>query len=298
MESVKTAVLDVAVTLSGPSSGPAVLLLHGWPDSARAWVKVASRLNEAGYRTVIPFLRGCGPTRFLADETVRDGSGVALAHDGLDLMRALGIEQFDVIGHDWGGRAAYTMGVLFPGQVRSVAALALAFQPHGAFELPSFSQSRLHWYQWFMSLDGGPAAVAADPKGFARIQWNTWSPSGWFDDAEFDLTAKAFENPDWVPITLNAYRRRWRSDQASDPRYDASRDKLASIADLDVPTLMIQGGSDSCDEPESSEGLDAHFKRGYRRLVLDGVGHFPPREAPDVVARVLVEHLQSTSNTL
>ncbi|MBC8640921.1 alpha/beta hydrolase [Caballeronia sp. EK] len=288
----RTPTLDIAYADSGPADGRIVLLIHGWPDAARAWNAVAARLNEAGYRTIVPELRGAGGTRFLRDDTVRDGSGVALANDAVDLADALGIAQFDVVGHDWGARAAYTISALFPDRVRRMAALALAYQPRGVFELPDFSQARRFWYQWFMSLDGGPDAVAADPKGFARIQWETWSPPGWFDEAEFAATARAFENPDWVPITLNAYRRRWRGDQPSDPALAELYARLATIERIDVPALMIQGGADSCDEPASSEGQDKYFPAGYRRVVIDGAGHFPLREAPDAVADAVIAHLK------
>ena len=288
----RTPTLDIAYADSGPADGPIVLLIHGWPDAARAWNAVALRLNEAGYRTIVPELRGAGGTRFLRDDTVRDGSGVALANDAVDLADALGIAQFDVVGHDWGARAAYTISALFPDRVRRMAALALAYQPRGVFELPDFSQARRFWYQWFMSLDGGPDAVAADPKGFARIQWETWSPSAWFDEAEFAATARAFENPDWVPITLNAYRRRWRGDQPSDPAPAELYARLETIERIDVPALMIQGGADSCDEPASSEGQDKYFPAGYRRVVIDGAGHFPLREAPDAVADAVIAHLK------
>jgi pimeloyl-ACP methyl ester carboxylesterase len=288
----RTPTLDIAYADSGPADGPVVLLIHGWPDAARAWNAVAARLNEAGYRTIVPELRGAGGTRFLRDDTVRDGSGVALANDAVELADALGIAQFDVVGHDWGARAAYTIAALFPDRVRRMAALALAYQPRGVFELPDFSQARRFWYQWFMSLDGGPDAVAADPKGFARIQWETWSPSAWFDEAEFAATARAFENPDWVPITLNAYRRRWRGDQPSDPALAELYARLETIERIDVPALMIQGGADSCDEPASSEGQDKYFPAGYRRVVIDGAGHFPLREAPDAVADAVIAHLK------
>lgn len=288
----RTPTLDIAYADSGPADGPVVLLIHGWPDAARAWNAVALRLNEAGYRTIVPELRGAGGTRFLRDDTVRDGSGVALANDAGDLADALGIAKFDVVGHDWGARAAYTIAALFPDRVRRMAALALAYQPRGVFELPDFSQARRFWYQWFMSLDGGPDAVAADPEGFARIQWETWSPPGWFDEAEFAATARAFENPDWVPITLNAYRRRWRGDQPSDPALAELYARLATIERVDVPALMIQGGADSCDEPASSEGQDTYFPAGYRRVVIDGAGHFPLREAPDAVADAVIAHLK------
>ena len=195
------------------------------------------------------------------------------------------VATFDVVGHDWGARAAYTMAALFPQRVRRIAALALAFQPRGAFELPGFSQARKFWYQWFMTLDDAPSAIRADPKGFARIQWDTWSPPGWFDDAEFDATARAFDNPDWVPITLNGYRRRWRKDEASDPAYAELYARLATIDRIATPTLMLQGAVDLCDEPESSEGKEGCFTGGYERLVLEGAGHFPLRETPDAVAR-------------
>jgi pimeloyl-ACP methyl ester carboxylesterase len=131
---------------------------------------------------------------------------VALAQDALDLADALSLETFAVLGHDWGARVAYTLAALFPERVTAIAALALAYQPRGQFSVPSFDQSRRFWYQWFMCTDTGAEAVRKDPIGFARIQWETWSPSGWFDDAEFDLTAESFSSPDWVEISLNAYR--------------------------------------------------------------------------------------------
>lgn len=292
LEHAITPVLDIAYQIGGPREGPPVILLHGWPDAARAWNPVAARLNQAGFRTIVPSLRGSGPTSFLSPETIRDGSGVALAQDALDLADSLGLARFAVVGHDWGARAAYTMAALFPERVSRIAALALAFQPQGAFVLPEFSQARRFWYQWFMALDDGPAAVRGSPKGFARIQWDTWSPGGWFDDEEFERTATSFDNPDWVPVTLNGYRRRWRKDEPSDPRYHALHAKLRTVAAIRVPTLMIQGGADLCDEPQTSSGQDGYFEAGYQRIVIDGVGHFPLREAPDAVAHAVIEHLR------
>jgi pimeloyl-ACP methyl ester carboxylesterase len=205
---IKTELLDIAIECSGPADGTPVILLHGWPDAARSWLPVAAQLNAAGFRTIAPHLRGAGETKFLSPEAIRDGSGVALAQDAIDVADALGLQQFDVAGHDWGARAAHTMAVLFPDRIKRVAAIALAFQPRGAFELPSFSQARSFWYQWFMSLDGGPAAVRADPVGFARIQWDTWSPEGWFDEAEFVRTAcirksrLGGDHAEWISPTL------------------------------------------------------------------------------------------------
>ncbi|SDR51461.1 Pimeloyl-ACP methyl ester carboxylesterase [Paraburkholderia fungorum] len=289
---IRTPTLEICYADAGPPNGPPVILLHGWPDAARAWIPVAARLNAAGFRTIVPELRGSGRTRFISDRTVRDGSGVALAQDAIDLANALSINRFDLVGHDWGARAAYTVAALFPERAKRIAALALAFQPYGRFALPGFSQARKFWYQWFMALDGGPDAVGADPKGFARIQWETWSPPGWFDDNEFSRTAESFDNPDWLAITLNGYRRRWRQDEESDPAYSSLRQQLATIGSIGVPTLMLQGGADQCDEPKESDGLESHFAGGYRRILIDGVGHFPSREAPDEVANALIEHLR------
>jgi pimeloyl-ACP methyl ester carboxylesterase len=290
---VTTPTLDIAYADTGPAEAPVVVLLHGWPDAARGWSAVADRLNVAGHRTVVPELRGAGGTRFLKADAVRDGSAVALVQDAIDLADALGIDQFDLVGHDWGARAAYSAAALYPERVRRIAALSVGFQPAGVFELPDFAQARRYWYQWFMSLDDGPKKVAADPKGFARIQWDTWAPAGWFEEAEFAASARAFENPDWVAITLNAYRRRYRKDEASDPALKPLYDKLATVNTLATPTLVIHGGADTCTDESTSAGQDGHFTGGYRRVVIDGVGHFPQREAPDAVADAVIAHLSA-----
>jgi pimeloyl-ACP methyl ester carboxylesterase len=228
----------------------------------------------------------------LHEDTPRFAGAVALAQDAIDLADALKLDRFAVVGHDWGARAAYTMAALFPERLTKVAALSLAYQPRGAFALPGFEQSRRFWYQWFQCIDGGAEAVRRDPVGFARIQWNTWSPQGWFDEAEFVATADSFKDPDWAAITLNAYRSRWISGEAVDQRYDALQRKLSETEYLSTPTLMIQGESDSCDAPKESEGLDDLFTQGYQRILIDGVGHFPHREAPDQVAAAVIQLLR------
>jgi len=238
-------------------------------------------------------LRGCCPTRFLSQDTPRFAAGVALAQDAIDLADALNIDRFAVIGHDWGARAAYTMAALFPMRLTALATLALAYQPGGVFRVPDFEQSRRFWYQWFQCTDGGSEMVRKDPVGFARVQWDTWSPPGWFDETEFAVTSETFLGPDWAAITLNAYRARWISGELTDARYDALQRKLCDIELLSTPTLMIQGASDSCDAPKESEGLDKFFIGGYQRLLLDGVGHFPHREAPGLVADAVLRLLES-----
>lgn len=144
-----------------------------------------------------------------------------------------------------------------------------------------------------MCTEAGAAAVRQDPAGFARIQWDTWSPPGWFDEAEFAATTAHFEVPDWAAITLQAYRSRWLPGEARDPRYETLQQRLHETERLAVPTLMLQGAADTCDSPQESAGLDQYFLAGYERLVLAGVGHFPHREAPEVVATAILAHLRA-----
>jgi pimeloyl-ACP methyl ester carboxylesterase len=145
-----------------------------------------------------------------------------------------------------------------------------------------------------MAVDGGAAVVATDPKGFARTQWQTWSPSGWFDDRTFDSVAHSFENPDWTAITVNSYRGRWRP-EPGDSRYDPLRATIAKTESLRVPTLLIHGREDTCVLPVSTAGMERCFTAGYRRALLEGVGHFPTREAPDRVAALIIEHLSQSA---
>jgi pimeloyl-ACP methyl ester carboxylesterase len=297
MKSIRTAVLEIAYEEAGPIDGSPVLLLHGWPDAPRGWKDVARRLNAERWRTIAPYLRGSRPTRFLSDDTPRFGAGVALAQDAIDLADALKLDRFAVVGHDWGARVAYIVSALFPERLTSLAALSLAYQPRGIFGLPGFEQARRFWYQWFQCIDEGAENVRRDPVGFARIQWDTWSPPGWFDEIEFAATAASFLGPDWPAITLNAYRARWMSDEVTDPRYAGLQRKLSEIERISTPALMIQGAADYCDAPAESDGLDGFFIGGYRRLLLDGVGHFPHREAPGLVAEAILRLLDDHAAT-
>jgi pimeloyl-ACP methyl ester carboxylesterase len=297
MNRVRTDLLEIAYEDGGPPGGFPVFLLHGWPDAPRGWNKVSQMLQAGGWRTIAPYSRGSSPTEFLSKETPRVGSGVALAQDAVDLADDLKLKTFAVVGHDWGARTAYTLAALFPERVTAIAALSLGYQPRGAFNVPSFAQSRRFWYQWFLCTDGGAEKARNDPAGFARIQWDTWSPPGWFDEAEFAETAKSFSSADWATITLNAYRSRWRQGETSDSRYADLQRRLGEVEFLSTPTLMIQGLSDCCDPPEQSAGLEKYFTAGYRRLTLENVGHFPHREAPEQVAKAVLDYFHKSLET-
>jgi pimeloyl-ACP methyl ester carboxylesterase len=283
-----TDLLKIGFEIGGPETGRPVFLLHGWPDAPCAWRQVAPALHEHGLRTIAPYIRGLYPTEFRSPSTPRYAGAVAMAQDVTDLADRLGIPKFLVVGHDWGARIAYTLAALFPQRVEAIAALALAYQPRGEFHPGDFVQSKQFWYQFFQCTDAGAEAVRRDPIGFARIQWETWSPKGWFTDEDFELASTHFDKPDWVEITLNAYRSRYLHGEAVDNRYADLQAKLWNTLKLSVPTLMVQGASDYCDLPSGSEGQEKYFLNGYERLVLEGVGHFPHREAPiDVSAAVL-----------
>ena len=292
MPTLTTDLLEIDYADDGPRDGRPVLLLHGWPDSPRTWREVASRLVDAGHRTIVPALRGYAPTRFRAPDTPRTGQVVALAQDALDLLDGLGLDRVVVVGHDWGARAGYALAALAPERLSRLVAVSVGFTPGAAGTLPGFEQARLWWYQWFQTLDAGAAAVARDPVGFARVQWDTWSPAGWYEEAEFAATAAAFAEPDFVPTTLHYYRVRWGA-SPRDPAYERLEEKLAQVGELSVPTLLIHGGSDTCIAPDQTEDLARFFSAGYRRVVVPGAGHFVPREAPGTVADLVLDELRA-----
>jgi pimeloyl-ACP methyl ester carboxylesterase len=285
-----TPTLRIAYEIGGPADGAPVLLLHGWPDDPRTYDKIVPALQAEGFRTIVPYLRGFGPTTFLPGQIMRSGEMVAMAQDALDLADALDLEEFVVVGHDWGARIAYALAILAPERVRKIAAMSVGWQP-GVLPTPNFEQSRKYWYQWFMSTERGAQAVAANPKAFARIMWETWAPAGWFSDAEFEATASSFENPDWPDVTVHSYRVRW-AEAEKDPRYAALDAKLLAAKSISVPALMIQGGADGVTLAETTAGKGPYFTGGYARHVLDGVGHFPTREAADRVNKLLLEFLE------
>lgn len=285
-----TPTLRIAYEDGGPQGGSPVLLVHGWPDDVRTYDAIAPALQAAGFRTIVPSLRGFGATSFRSDKTIRSGEMVAMAQDAVDLADALGFKEFAVVGHDWGARIAYALAAIFPERVTQIVAMSVGWQP-GELPTPGLEQARKYWYQWFMATARGAEAVQRDRKAFARIQWETWAPQGWFSDAEFETTAKSFENPDWPEIALHSYRVRW-GEADKDPRYRALDERAMAAKLISVPTLMIQGGADGVTLAASTDGKDQYFTGGYKRVVLDGVGHFPTRERPDAVNKLLLEFLK------
>ena len=290
MPTARTPDLDIDFADAGPSAGPVVLLLHGWPDDRASWDPVAATLGDAGLRTIVPSLRGFGATRFASADVPRTGNSARLAMDAIALLDALGIERFSVAGHDWGSNAAEALAVGWPDRVERLAMLATPPRL-GGMPTPPFAQTQRQWYHWFMATKRGAAAVRADPKGFAHVHWVNWSPAGWFDEAMFERTARAWENPDWVDVTLHSYRARW--DEAEpDPTSRWLEEKVKATPTLSLPTLYFQGEADGINPPSAAAAVPSKFRGEFETVSLPGVGHFTQREAPDEVGRRLADHFR------
>jgi pimeloyl-ACP methyl ester carboxylesterase len=289
MTSKQVGDLEIAYAISGPESGPPVLLLHGWPDDASTWDRVGTGLAVAGYRTVVPTLRGFGETRFVSDTAPRTGNSAIHAIDMVGLMDRLGIGRFAVVGHDWGSNIAEALAVGWPDRITRIAMLATPPRV-GGMPTPPFEQAQRYWYHWFMATARGAEAVRADPHGFAHIHWENWAPKGWFDEATFRKVAKAFDNPDWVDVTLHSYRSRWENAEP-DPRSDWLETKVKATPKLSLPALFIKGDVDGVTAQDSFKTVPDKFDGPFEMVGLPGVGHFPQREAPEAVADLILAFL-------
>lgn len=285
---IRTPRLDIAYLEWNPAGARTAVLLHGWPDSPESWRTVAQRLAAEGYRVLCPALRGFSATRFLDAATPRSGELAALGRDLLDFIAALGLMRPLLVGHDWGARAAANACGLQPAVASHLALLSVGYgtnDPSQALPLP---QARNYWYHWLMATPRGADTVRNDGPAFARYMWDTWSPAGWYAEAEFAEAARAFDNPDWANVVLHSYRHRWGF-EAGDPAYAGDNAQLTPAPRLAVPTLVLHGSADTCNLPATSEGRAHYFTGEYERRVLDGVGHFPQREAPQAVSDAILK---------
>ncbi|MBV9655523.1 MAG: alpha/beta hydrolase [Acetobacteraceae bacterium] len=285
-----TPTLDVAVEETGPDAGSPLLLLHGWPDDARTWDRMLPALHAAGLRTIVPYLRGFGPTRFRDRDAMRSGQLSALGRDVLELADALGLRRFAVLGHDWGARAAYIAACLAPDRVSRCIAISVGWGTNTPDQHLSLVQAQNYWYHWLMALPRGEEIVRNDRRAYTRHIWTIWNPGWTVSDAEFDETAASFDNPDWADVTLHSYRSRWNN-APSDPSCAALEQRLAAAPIIQVPTLMLHGGADPVNGPATSEGKEQLFSGSYRRVVLPGLGHFPQRQDQDAVLREVLAFL-------
>lgn len=292
MKTVRTPALEVAYLEHGPADGPAVLLLHGFPYDVHAYDEVAPALAAAGCRVIVPWLRGYGATRFLDPATPRSGQQAAFGADVRDLMDALGIGRAVLAGYDWGGRGACIVAALWPERVQGLVTIGgYNIQDIAASVRPGRAeQEHRYWYQYYLHTPRGVAGWTQDRRGLARLLWRLWSPSWQFDDATFDRSAAAFDNPDFVDVVVQSYRHRFGY-APGDPALEGIEQTLAAQPSITVPTIVLHGADDGVALEESSEPLD-RFTGGVRREVVPGAGHNLPQETPEPVVRAVMELLQ------
>ena len=289
---VRTAELEIAYEAHGDARAFPVILLHGFPDDARAFDGVAPPLAAAGYRVLVPYLRGYGPTRFLDPAAPRMAQQAAIGQDLLDFMEALELRSVGLGGYDWGGRAACIAAILVPERVRGLVTIGgyNVQNPQNQPSPASPAAERAYWYQWYFNTERGRLGLERNRRELCRLLWQEWSPSWRFDDATFDRTAASFDNPDFVDVVIHSYRVRYRN-APSDPRLDAIEGRLAARPAITVPTVILHGAEDMVAGPRRTDQELAQFPTGTERRVVPRVGHFMPREEPAAVVDALLKVL-------
>jgi pimeloyl-ACP methyl ester carboxylesterase len=282
--------LDVGYVDVGPAAGRAVLLLHGWPYDIHSFAEVIPILAEAGFRVVIPHLRGYGSTRFLSDDTVRNGQQAALAVDAVALMDALEIPNAIVAGFDWGARTADIVAALWPERCQalvSVSGYLIGSREANRMPLPPRAELAW-WYQFYFATERGRAGYAQYRNDFGKLIWQTASPKWAFDDATFARSAAAFQNPDHVDIVIHNYR--WRIGVADgEPRFDDLEARLARGPVITVPTITLEGDANGAPHPDPASYRAKFTGRYEHRTITGGVGHNVPQEAPQAFAQAVID---------
>lgn len=267
-----------------------MLLLHGFPYDPRCFDEVIPILTARGFRTIVPWLRGYGGTRFLSETAMRSGQQAAMAHDVLELMDALDLRQALLAGFDWGGRAACIVSALWPQRVRGLVTCC-GYQIQdiaGATQPADPEQERRFWYQYYFHTERGRAGLAANGIGLCRFLWRLWSPTWAFDDDTFLRSAASFENPDFVDVVIYSYRHRL-GNAPGDPHYETTEARLAELPTIGVATIALHGAVDGVMPAPLSEAHDRHFTGRYERRLINDVGHNVPQEAPEAFAQAIMD---------
>jgi pimeloyl-ACP methyl ester carboxylesterase len=290
LKSVDAGLLNVGYAEVGPAGGPPVILLHGWPYDIYSYVEVAPLLAAAGFRVIVPYLRGYGTTRFLLDTTVRNGQPSAIAVDIVALMDALKIEKAVVAGFDWGARTANILAALWPERCKamvSVSGYLIGSQQAGKMPLPPKAELQW-WYQFYFATERGREGYDKYRREFAKLIWQLASPQWGFDDATFDRSAAAFDNPDHVAIVIHNYR--WRMGLADgEPKYDTFEKQLAQSPVIGIPTITMEGDANGAPHPAPSAYAKRFSGKYSHRTITGGIGHNLPQEAPKAFAQAILD---------
>jgi pimeloyl-ACP methyl ester carboxylesterase len=290
LKQIDAGLLSVGYAEAGPPDSPAVILLHGWPYDIHSYIAVTPMLASAGYRVIVPYLRGYGTTRFLSAATFRNGQQAALGVDVVALMDALGIDRAIIAGFDWGARTAGVMAALWPERCRAIVSVSgYLIGSQKASQAPLPPEAELQWwYQYYFATERGRAGYERYRNDFARLIWQIASPRWDFDEATFDRTAQSFDNPDHVDIVIHNYR--WRIGLADgEPEYEDLERRLAEFPVITVPAITLEGDANGAPHPEPAAYAERFTGKYTHRLVAGGVGHNLPQEAPQAFAEAVVE---------
>jgi pimeloyl-ACP methyl ester carboxylesterase len=294
LKQIDAGLLNVGYAEAGPADGPAVILLHGWPYDIHSYVEVAPMLASAGYRVITPYLRGYGSTHFLSSETVRNGQQSVVAVDIVALMDALKIEKATLAGYDWGARTACIVAALWPERCKalvSVSGYLIGNQESGKEPLPPKAELQW-WYQYYFATERGRAGYDKYRHDFSKLIWQIASPKWDFDDATFDRSAAAFDNPDHVAIVIHNYR--WRLGLAEgEAKYDDLEKRLATSPVITVPTITLEGDANGAPHLDPSAYAKKFSGRYANRVIKGGVGHNLPQEAPKAFVEAVVDVAES-----
>ena len=290
LKQIDAGLLNVGYAEAGPANGPVVILLHGWPYDIYSFVDVAPLLASAGYRVIVPFVRGYGTTRFRSSGTFRNGQPSAVATDTIAFMDALKIEQPILAGFDWGARTANIIAALWPQRCKamvSVSGYLIGSQESGKIPLPPSAELQW-WYQFYFATERGRAGYDKNRHDFNRLIWQLASPKWNFDDATFDRSAASFDNPDHVGIVIHNYR--WRLALAEgEPEYADLDKRLAQFPVITVPTITLEGDANGAPHVEPGAYAKKFSGRYAHRLIEGGIGHNLPQEAPQAFAQAVID---------
>ena len=290
LKQIDAGLLNVGYAEAGPADGPPVILLHGWPYDIYSFVDVAPLLASAGYRVIVPYVRGYGTTRFLSNDTLRNGQQSVVALDVIALMDALKIQKATIGGFDWGARSADIVAALWPERCKalvSVSGYLIGSQAAGKVPLPPKAELQW-WYQYYFATDRGRDGYDKYRHDFSKLIWQIASPKWNFDDATFDRTAASFDNPDHVAIVIHNYR--WRLGLAEgEAKYDDLEKRLAAAPVITVPTITMEGDANGAPHPEPSAYAKKFSGKYAHRTITGGIGHNLPQEAPRAFAEAIID---------
>ena len=290
LKQIEAGALTVGYAELGPAEGPVIILLHGWPYDIHSYLDVAPLLAAAGHRVIVPYLRGYGTTRFLSDETPRNGQQSVVAVDVIALMDALAIKQAVIGGFDWGARTANIIAALWPERCKamvSVSGYLIGNQEAGKVPLPPNAELQW-WYQYYFATERGRIGYDRYRREFSKLIWQIASPKWDFDDATFARTAAAFDNPDHVAIVIHNYR--WRLGLVDgEAKYDDLEKRLAQGPVISVPTITMEGDANGAPHPDPAAYAKKFTGRYAHRLITGGIGHNLPQEAPQAFAQAIID---------